>query len=95
MVGTYETLADAIDSAQRTLDSALEYAGSHGLTVSGAGEVTNAATGRTDTTVLDYQIGVATGLVTEALNAATTADATASTKIRTIEGVCTVTGSVP
>ncbi|WP_329176094.1 hypothetical protein [Streptomyces sp. NBC_01477] len=91
LVRTYETLADAIDSAQRVLHGALDYARAHGLTVSGSGEIdAPAARSGDDTTVTNYEVQVTADLVSEALTAATLADTTAANEIRTITALTDV-----
>lgn len=86
----YDTLADAIADAQRTLHSALDFAHAHDLTVSGDGEVTGHADGNDQSAVHD-QTAHAAGLITEALTAATQADSTAADEMRTITALTSIT----
>ncbi|GAA1892366.1 hypothetical protein [Streptantibioticus ferralitis] len=90
LVHTYDTLADAIESAQRTLHSALDYARAHGLTVSGDGEVTAHPSNGDDVNAAKEQVKHAAELISEALTAATDADTTAANEIRTIAALTQV-----
>ncbi|MDI5963460.1 hypothetical protein [Streptantibioticus silvisoli] len=87
---TYDTLADAVSDAQRTLHAALDHAAAHGLTVAGDGEVTGHASGHDQDAVHD-QVTHAAGLIADALAAATRADSTAADEMRTITALTTIT----
>jgi hypothetical protein len=89
---TYDTLANAIEAAQRTLHSALSYASTHRLKVSGSGEVSAPQhAGGDDPDTVRSRVRHASHLVSEALTDATRADTKAAEEIRTITALTSIT----
>lgn len=87
LMTTYDTLAQAIEGAQRALDDALDFARQYCLAISEAGEVT----GNADTDLGKWAINYGSLLVSAALTAANQADEQAASRLWVITGLTDAT----